>query len=119
MTAQELIAKALAKRERWVDLGDGKRICMRRPPELELGDLIESFRERDKSGVEKAAALAVAWEGFMLADAIGEGDEPVSFDADLWRVLMADNTEWATKAANAVLEMLAEHSQRREDAAKN
>jgi hypothetical protein len=107
-TAADLIAQALAKRERWVDLGNGRRVRMRRPPELEMA------RMRGGVEMEKVAAMATAWEGVTMADVLGEGESPVEFDAELWRLLVTDNAEWAAACAATIVDMMSEHMAQRE-----
>lgn len=113
MTPQELIAKVLAQRERWVDVGTGKSVKVRRPAETELGRMGRNLT------LERLCACVVDWRGFTLADAIGEGDGPIEFDAELWRVLVEDNADWANTVATAVAEIVGEYTRNKQAALGN
>lgn len=110
----ELIAKALALRERWVDLGDGRRVLIRRPGETPLAQ-----RRRSEVTVEWLAGFVIGWEGVTEADVIGTGTAAVPFDADLWRVVVEDRVEWAAKVAEAVLDLVNKHTEARAAALGN
>lgn len=111
-----LVARALARRERWVDLEAGKRVCMRRPAAVQMA------RARGGITVEFLAAAAVGWEGMTEADLLGaDGDagKPLAFAQELWAVIVEDHADWAAKCAQQVMEMAAAHLAEREATAKN
>lgn len=113
----DLIARVLAKRESWVDLGDGKRVKARRPA---VGDL-RQFR----SGATADAWLrcCVDWDGFteaaILGPELGSGNSKVAFDSELWVVLALDQPEWIGKVTSAVIESINAEASARTDSAKN
>ena len=88
-----------AQRERWVDLGDGKRVCFMRPAQTELRGLA------GVSFVDVACKRVVRWEGFTEADLIGNegGDAAVPFSADLWAELARDRLDYVEKVVEAVV----------------
>jgi hypothetical protein len=112
-----LIARALKQRERWVDLQPGKRVLVRRPPELDLIRL----RMAGRMSLDELSSYAVAWEGVTLQDMLGddEAPEPLEFDRELWLHLRADRADWASAAGQAVLALIEERATQREAAEKN
>lgn len=114
---KDLIQRALQQRERWVDLEAGKRVCVRRPPELELIRL----RMQGRMSLDELSSYAVAWEGVTLQDLLGpdESAEPLPFDRELWLHLRADRADWASTAGQAVLALIEERATQREAAEKN
>lgn len=116
MDAKTLIAKALARREQWVELEPGKRVRIRRPAETEMPAL------RHGVSVDQAIACTVGWDGFTEIDVEGEAvgsDEPVPFDVELWGVLARDKVDWISAVSSAIVEAITAHLQARDDAAKN
>lgn len=116
MDAQALIAKALARREQWVDLEPGKRIRIRRPAETELPGLREGVT------VERVIACTVGWEGFSEVDLLGAtvgSEDALEFDIGLWDVLVRDRADWLATVANAIVKAVTEHLKQKDAAAKN
>jgi hypothetical protein len=118
VTPEQLIAKALEQRERWVDLeADGRKVRVRRPPEAQM------FRFRGGTVTEDDfLRCAVGWEGFteahILPLGVG-GDSVVPFNSALWLTLASDNMAWIGKVAESVVAAVTEHLSREEAAAKN
>lgn len=112
-----LIARIMAKRERWVELEPGKRVQVRRP------DLVQALVMRSQRGVQMHEAYAgavVAWEGITEADAVEGGSAtPLDFTPALWRALWGDRPEWLIKTTETVKQLLDEAEAQREAAAKN
>lgn len=104
MDAKTLIAKALEQREAWVDLGDGKRVAVRRPPEAEFPELRSATPER-------FLRCVVKWEGFTEADILGAAvgaADPVPFNAELWMVLALDRVAWVSAVVEKVVAQINE-----------
>lgn len=112
-----LIARIMARRERWVDLAPGQRVKVRRP------DLVQALVLRSTRGVqlhEAYAGTVVAWEGITEADAVeGGAATPLDFTPALWRALWGDRPEWLIATTEAVKQLLDEAEARREADAKN
>lgn len=116
MDAAALIAKALEQREQWVDLGDGKRVKVRRPAAAEL------FAFGRATNPEQFMRCAVGWEGVTEADILGAAvgsDAAVPWSLDLWLVLALDNPEWMTAVSAAVVEAIKTYLEQREAITKN
>jgi hypothetical protein len=110
---ESLVVQALARRESWVELDERRAVKIRRPAETELATIGRAL------SLDKLVACVVGWRGFTLADAIGEGETALDFDAELWRVLAADSVVWSTKVAEAVAAAVGERARAAEAAAGN
>lgn len=116
MDASKLIAKALEQREAWVDLGEGKRIKLRRPPAAEMF----AFGRATTPGL--FLRTAVGWEGFTEADVLGAAvgsDSAIAFDVELWVVLALDKIEWIAKVSEALVESIKTFLETQDATAKN
>lgn len=112
----ELIRRIYAGRERWVELGDGKEVCIRRPDEWDSLSL-----PHDRSA-DRICRQVVDWRGFTEADLLGEGVgtiDPVRFSPRLFRVVAGDQLEWLQKILESVLELVTQHNEQKADTAKN
>jgi hypothetical protein len=79
MDAATLIAKALEQRERWVDLGGGKRVRVRRPAAAEM------FRFASANvNAESFLRCAVGWDGVTEAESWGRRWAPAIRRRGLW-----------------------------------
>jgi hypothetical protein len=115
----DLVARVLAQRERWVDLGDGLRVRIRRPDALARARMVGLDRV---AIIEAALSAAVGWEGFTEARVLGASlgsESAVPFDAALWLVMARDHSTWLHSVLNAYLEMIEQHAEQQEAAAKN
>jgi len=113
---QGLLARMAAQRESWVDLGGGRRLQIRRPPELEMADLAGGVR------LEHVTRHACGWSGFTEAVLLGPSqgsDTSVPFHADLWAAYAADHAEDAAKACQALADVVSSYLKRRAETAKN
>lgn len=115
----DLIARVLAQRERWVDLGAGLGVCIRRPDALARARLAGLDRP---AIIKMAIEAVVAWRGFTEAAVLGSAhgsDAVVAFDAALWCVLAADRPDWMGSVLAAYIDLIEQHAQRQEADAKN
>lgn len=105
----KLAEKMLARRELWCELpelGDGRRVKLRRPPEAQILAM--------QGGVALAdvQAAAVGWEGVTEADLIGTeqgASDLVPFEAAAWAELAADSVLIAGRCAAALNEAITAH----------
>jgi len=115
--AQVLIEKLQRQREAWCDLGDGKRVRFRRPPEVEVGALVRGVM------VEHAVKYAVGWEGFteatLLGDGIGAADQVVEFHPAVWGEWIADHGDALVKFANDLVTACNQHHAKKQAALGN
>lgn len=123
MAPDILIKKLLAQRESWVDLGDGKRVRIRRPAETEIFALLEITDGKPTSlkiGLDEVKRRVVDWEGFTEADLIVSGaSDAVDFDAALWSALIDDRREWVPPIARALIDAIVAHESATEAARGN
>lgn len=98
-----LVRKLQARRERWLEVGDGLALLVRRPAEVDLAKL--------RLGIEfdDAAAAVVGWRGFTEAvllgnPALGDSETPLPFAAELCTEWLRDNVA----AVNAVVDDMAQ-----------
>ena len=124
MDTKALIAAALAQRAEWLDLGDGKRVRVRRPSEVESLALLR----KGDDGVPYLAAGApevrkhvVDWEGFKECDLIGAAgaSDALAFDPELWAVWIDDQRLALQKVAQKIVDLVAAHEKAAADAEKN
>ncbi len=116
MDATKLIAKALEQRESWVDLGEGRRVKVRRPPAAEM------FAFGRATTPEMFLRAVVGWEGFTEADVLGAAvgsDSAVPFDVELWVVLALDEIEWIGKVSEALVTAIKTYLEGQDAARKN
>lgn len=117
MDAAALIAKMEAQRASWVDLPDGRKVRIVRPPELELVQLADGIR------VEHAAKYATGWKGFteatLFGAAQGSSDEELPFDRGVWAAYIADHLDEAKTVIEALSERVVGYLKQRADTAKN
>ena len=112
----DLIARLLARRERWVELEPGRRLRIRRPAEADIGAFVRSV-DADKLG-----QAVVGWEGFVESDALGESqgsNSALPFDQALCIELLRDRVDWMETLVDAVLASIREHVEAREAARGN
>jgi len=102
-SSAELIARIRKVRERWVDLDDARSVCVRRPGELALAQLSAGLSP------ELCCSYVVDWRGFTEADAFGDGDKAIKFDAGVWMALVEDRADWASKVTGEALSMITQH----------
>jgi hypothetical protein len=114
--SQSLINRLLSQRESWLDLEPGKRVKVRRPPELEAVDL------RHGVTLEHVTKYVVGWEGITEADLLGAtvgSDTVPAFSADVWTIVVTDRMEWFALVRNKIMELVVEHLTAKDAAAKN
>ena len=113
---QALLARMATQREAWADLGGGRRLQYRRPPEVELPRLIAGV------GLEQVVQYACGWDGFTEAGLLGAGigsSDAVPFHRDLWAAYVADHAEELQTASTAMAQTVTVYLQRKADVAKN
>lgn len=113
---QALLARMATQREAWADLGGGRRLQYRRPPEVELPRMIAGV------GLEHVVQYACGWDGFTEADLLGAGigsSDAVPFHRDLWAAYVADHAEHLQAASTAMAQTVTVYLQRKADVAKN
>lgn len=113
---QSLIDKLRAKRQAWIELDQGLKVLVRRPPECEFTKLVNGLDTQD------AAGYVVGWDGMteavLLGPAIGSSD-PIPFDKDLWLEASQDRAEWIASVAAEVVRQVSEHLEAKRGAQKN
>lgn len=119
-----LLAKLKKRRERTVDLGEGRSVTFLRPTEAEFPSMLklDAGQATWSVGVEHVKALVTRWSGFSDATFVGEtvgSTDPIPFDADLWAEVCSDRMEWNQKIAGAILDSVVEHITERDAIAKN
>lgn len=115
-TSADLIARLLARRERWVELEPGRELRIRRPAEADIGLYVRAI------GIDQLGKAVVGWSGFTEADVLGAtqgSTSPVPFDQALCIELLRDRVEWVGKLADAVMDDIRAHLESREAARKN
>jgi hypothetical protein len=124
MAAKELLAKLKARREKSVEVAEGKTVQFERPLEADFPSLL-SFT--DGKGVwnitlEHVRKYVTGWKGIteadMIGSAIGSSDEE-PFDPALWAEVVGDRFDWQQKVGQAILDSVVDHITERDKAAKN
>lgn len=113
-TAAEAVAALRQARESWLQLEEGRRLCVRRLPEALLGDL-------RRSGALGYCDTVVAWQGFTEADAFDGGDaaSELPCEPELVRELLSDRADWLGLLIDHVRERVEQHAQAAEGRRKN
>lgn len=104
-----LIRQLLAAREHWVDLETRKAVKFRRPLEGEFEGMFRGNPKRFRVLLEDVQRFAIDWRGFTEADLLGKGignDDPLPFDAEVWRLAVGDNLDWLQAASAGLEEVL-------------
>ena len=124
MEPRALLAALKRRREKTVDLGDGKTVTFLRPSESEMGGMLDVKGDQAEWNVniEHVRKCVVGWGGFTAADLLGASigsSDPVEFSVDLWHEVCADNVEYVTKVARAILTSVVDHISAKGATAKN
>lgn len=126
MAARALLAALKRGREKTVELAEGKKVTFLRPPESEMGSMLD-IQPGEKTGtwavrIEHVKKYVNGWSGFTEADILGASvgsSDPVEFDRELWEEMCSDNIEWVNKVAAAILNSIVDHLKVQDDVAKN
>lgn len=108
---KSLAARILARREFWVVLDEQRpelRVKLRRPAESKILSMRHGVTLAD---VQDAA---VDWAGVTEADLLGPqhgASDPVPFDAEAWKVWVADSVVIAGRCAARMNEVITAHIQ--------
>ena len=98
--SEALLKRLMAQRERWVDLGGGRRVCFLRPAQTELRSLAGA------NFVDVAAKAVIRWEGITEADILGPAvgsPDPAPFSPELWAAWSRDNIAHVEAVVEAVV----------------
>lgn len=123
-----LILQQLRKRrERWVDVGDGRRVKFLRPTETDFPKMLKIDEASQKATwnvtIDHVKMFVVDWEGFSEASLLGSdiapADQMVPFDPELFAEVVGDDADWVVKIANAILQSIVETFAKKEEKAKN
>lgn len=124
-------ARLRKSREQVVDLGDGLKVTFERPPWEDFAQILGLTRNSDgdqsidwgRIGVAEAKKYVTGWSGFseatLFGPTVGASDISVPFDRELWSMLVADNLEWSSKVATAIVNAMVDFLVKRGDVAKN
>lgn len=111
-----LIAQMRAQRERWVDVGDGRAVCVLVLRETEIGAM------RDGTVVDLVIAQAVNWRGFtgatLLGPSVGHSDA-VEFDSALFGEWVRNQADVVSKLSGVLVDDAKARVQALKDARKN
>ena len=124
MDSRALLAALKRKREKTVDLGNGKKVFFLRPAESEMSGLLTGEGETRtwSVGVDHVRKCVTGWAGFTEDDILGVGvgsSDPVDFNAELWAELCGDDIAWVRQVADAILKSVIDHLQKEDAVAKN
>lgn len=124
LVAPNLVAQLRKRRERWVDLGDGRRVKFLRPVESEQGEMVkfEGTEATWTVGLDQVRKFVIGWEGFTEASIVGAdvgGDLVVPFERELFDELVSDDLAWVGKVARAILDSIVDYNVKKADVAKN
>ncbi len=124
MEARALLAALKRRREKSVDLGEGRAVTFLRPLESDMGSMLsgEGAERTWSVTIEHVKKFVNGWSGFTEADLLGASigsSDPVSFDPDLWAEVCADDIETVQKVAQAILKSVIDHLSEQADVAKN
>lgn len=108
-----LIRRMRKARQSQVDVGRFKFTILR-PQEGEM------VRVKNMTAVELATEYVIDWHGVTEADLVPSGgSDPVAFDRELWFEWCRDRHDFWSPINNALNTAIADHINRREEAAKN
>lgn len=119
-TADELLRRVQASRERWLDLDAQHAVKIRRPAEA-------TWTALKAGGLPAFLGCVVDWRGpgftfgGILGDASqpGEADKPAPFAQALWLDVAMDHAEWCATVAEAVTQDVIAFAETRKAAAGN
>ncbi|HKX44616.1 MAG TPA: hypothetical protein VJO99_25890 [Burkholderiaceae bacterium] len=124
MDKAALLAARKRSREKTVELEDGKKVFITRPPEADWSGLLTGTGDTRtwSVGIEHVRKYVTGWEGFTEADLLGAGvgaSDPVPFDPELWDDVCSDSIQWVGKVAEAILRSVVDHITQQDAIAKN
>lgn len=121
MIKESKLARAMREqRSVWLDLPDaefpGLKVRVERPPEADFASL------KGGEGRTLAVRWVWGWEGFTEEVALGRGvgsSDALAFSPDDWAAMVADRTDWIKVIVDRLVELVAEHIQRKVADQKN
>lgn len=124
MDSRALLAALKRRREKKVELGNGKSVTFLRPTEADMGAMLAITGDKGtwNVGIEQVRKFVVGWSGFTEADLLGAAigaSDPVEFDAELWAEVCSDDIAWVRQVADAILTSVVDHVVAKDSAAKN
>lgn len=111
-----LLKRMEQQRGTWVDLSDGRKVLLLRPPEIELPALSLGI------GAEQVVTYAADWKGFTEATLLGArhgSDTEVPFHRDVWRAYVQDHAEEFALAVRGLRDAVESYLKQRAETAKN
>lgn len=131
MTPAQILRAMEAQREFMVDLGQGRKVSLRRPTELQIQTNFVKLQPGDKPEDPPKPILhvdpaqlhryATGWTGFAESDLIGAAgsSDPAPFDTVLLQAWLEEHTEHLPTLVQGLLDSIVQHLNARSDAAKN
>jgi len=96
----DALARLRAARELWIELDEPPRRAVR----MTLPGWQDRARMASLPRLEFLQALlgrVDAWRGFTWGDAMGQGDEPLPFGAEVWELLLDLHEPWIVRVVDA------------------
>lgn len=96
----DAVARLRAQRALWIELNDPPR----RGVHMALPGWQDRARMASMPRLEFLQALLGridAWRGFTQADAMGQGDDALTFSAELWELLLNLHESWIVRIVDA------------------
>lgn len=125
MDSRALLAARKRRREKSVDLGEGKKVIFMRPSETEMASLLTGDGDKRTWVVttDHVRKFVCGWEGFTEADvlgsSVGASDITIEFDSELWSEMVGDDIEWVGKVGDAILKSVVDYLTEKDATAKN
>lgn len=96
---------------------EARRVRLLRPPEGHFGQL-----RREGLSVDKLVEYTAGWDGFTEADLLPPGvgaSSPIEFAHELWAELLNDRADLIKRTAQALMDAVAAHLERKAATAGN
>lgn len=101
MDQTAIIKKIREARSIWIELGDGKKIQIIRPTELQA---YQKFFKKNEDGksvfaleFDAVKEFVTAWDGFTEADILGQeigSSDKIDYQPEFFDEVLADRIEW-------------------------
>lgn len=125
MDQTAIIKKIREARSIWIELGDGKKIQIIRPTELQA---YQKFYKKNGAGLmvfslefDAVKEFITAWDGFTEADILGQeigSSDKIDYQPEFFDEVLADRIEWVPTIVSGLISEIEKAQKKKADSVK-
>ena len=125
MDQTAIIKKIREARSIWIELGDGKKIQIIRPTELQA---YQKFYKNNDAGLmvfslefDAVKEFITAWDGFTEADILGQeigSSDKIDYQPEFFDEVLADRIEWVPIIVGGLISEIQKAQEKKANAVK-